>query len=331
MSGAGSQESSARDEALDAVRGALVLVMVVYHWLNYFVETEWDVYRYLRFVTPSFIFITGFLIPRVYVARYGSTGRRLWRRLTVRGLKLLVLFTALNLLAGRWHDPASPTAAAASRFWLAAFTTGTGSAAFSILVSLGYLLLLAPAVIAITRCRAGLLWAFASIAVMMSMTVRAAGVLSIHGEFVAIGIVGLASGATDLARIDSLLERLRWLVAAYAAYLLAITTWNVRYPLQVIGAGLTVLLLYAFARRAPVRASWWGHLVEMGRYSFYAYVAQILLLRALRELAAGHVAVLTLIVSFVLSMGLTALAVRLAADGRSRWYMADRVYRTIFA
>src|SRR5207302_5956026 len=43
--------------ALDFTKGALVLFMVLYHWLNYFVSTEGDFYRYLRFLTPSFIFI----------------------------------------------------------------------------------------------------------------------------------------------------------------------------------------------------------------------------------------------------------------------------------
>ena len=51
------QESSATP-ALDFTKGALVLIMVLYHWLNYFYGPRGDVYRYLRFLTPSFIFIT---------------------------------------------------------------------------------------------------------------------------------------------------------------------------------------------------------------------------------------------------------------------------------
>lgn len=332
MIGLRAQASAAhpRDEALDAVRGVLVLVMVVYHWFNYFVEIEWDIYRYLRFVTPSFIFITGFLIPRVYVARHGAVSWRISRRLTERGLKLLLLFAALNVLAGRWRNPAS-TELGAWHFWQEALTTGRGSAAFGILVSIGYLLILAPAVIAITHCRAGMLWAVAALAITVSMSLRALGIVSIPGEFVAIGIAGLATGATGSAHIDSVVERVRWLVAAYGVYLLAITIWNIRYPLQVAGAGMTVLLLYGLARRAASRASWWRQLVQMGRYSLYAYVAQIVLLRALHDLTRNHIAAITLAVSFVLGLGLTALAVRVAADLRSRWDVADRVYRTIFA
>src|SRR6184192_3526731 len=57
-----------RNSALDFTKGMLVLLMVLYHWLNYFVASEGDFYRYLRFVTPSFIFITGFLISNVYLS-----------------------------------------------------------------------------------------------------------------------------------------------------------------------------------------------------------------------------------------------------------------------
>ncbi len=40
--------ADARDEALDGVKGALVLFMVLYHWANYYVGVEWAGYRYLR-------------------------------------------------------------------------------------------------------------------------------------------------------------------------------------------------------------------------------------------------------------------------------------------
>ena len=54
----------------------LVLFMVLYHWLNYFVTPFGDMYKYLRFLTPSFIFITGFLISNVYLERYDIADRR---------------------------------------------------------------------------------------------------------------------------------------------------------------------------------------------------------------------------------------------------------------
>src|SRR5579859_2337961 len=86
-----------RIAALDFTKGALVLIMVLYHWLNYFIGPQWPYYFYLRFLTPSFIFIAGFMISHVYLAKYDSADPRLPKRLFVRGLKLMAIFIVLNL------------------------------------------------------------------------------------------------------------------------------------------------------------------------------------------------------------------------------------------
>src|ERR1700740_404806 len=59
-----------RIPALDFTKGTLALFMVLYHWINYFVGVEWGYYRYLRFLSPSFIFISGFMISNVYLSKY---------------------------------------------------------------------------------------------------------------------------------------------------------------------------------------------------------------------------------------------------------------------
>ena len=87
-----------RDTAIDFTKGALVLFMVLYHWLNYFVGPQGQYYDYLRFLTPSFIFITGFMISQIQLRRYENSGRSLSKRLFVRGLKLLLVFLVLNAL-----------------------------------------------------------------------------------------------------------------------------------------------------------------------------------------------------------------------------------------
>src|ERR1700722_15136433 len=86
-----------RITALDFTKGVLVLVMVLYHWVNYFIGPQWEYYEYLRFLTPSFIFITGFMISNVYLSKYAAADPRLSKRLFSRGLKLMAIFLALNL------------------------------------------------------------------------------------------------------------------------------------------------------------------------------------------------------------------------------------------
>src|SRR5277367_1026838 len=86
-----------RISALDFTKGALVLIMVLYHWINYFIGSQWEYYRYLRFLTPSFICVTGFMISNVYLSKYDASDPRLPKRLFTRGLKLLAVFLVLNL------------------------------------------------------------------------------------------------------------------------------------------------------------------------------------------------------------------------------------------
>ena len=93
------ENSPARNPALDFTKGTLVLLMVLYHWINYFVSTQGPFYTYLRFITPSFIFIAGFLIGNVYPAKYGWGNPAAVQRLVIRGLKLLAMFTILNVAA----------------------------------------------------------------------------------------------------------------------------------------------------------------------------------------------------------------------------------------
>src|SRR6267143_6134007 len=90
--------TTGRVPAIDFTKGALVLFMVLYHWLNYFISPQGDFYRYLRFVTPSFIFITGFLISSVYLSRYDTSDSRLVKRLLQRGMKIFGVFILLNVI-----------------------------------------------------------------------------------------------------------------------------------------------------------------------------------------------------------------------------------------
>src|SRR5690349_11506791 len=139
-----------RIPALDFTKGALVLIMVLYHWINYFYGPSDN--RYLRFLTPSFIFITGFLISNVYFSRYGISAPHLPKRLLQRGLKVLAVFALLNLgrnllVQGALLGQTLTTSWSSSDF-IDAYLTGssagngqTKTVAFFVLVPISYLLI----------------------------------------------------------------------------------------------------------------------------------------------------------------------------------------------
>src|SRR5436189_5459360 len=99
-----------RIDALDMTKGVLVVAMVVYHALNY--STDYTLgFKYLPFLPPSFILITGFLIGRLYLTSGNRPGASLFGRLFLRGFRLLLIFTLLNVLTqlmGRQKAVATP-------------------------------------------------------------------------------------------------------------------------------------------------------------------------------------------------------------------------------
>src|SRR5216684_1359334 len=87
---------AARIPAFDFTKGALVLIMVLYHWINYFMGPHDK--RYIRFMTPSFIFIFVFIISNFYIFKYGISDPHLPKRLIQSGFKILGVFLLLNLM-----------------------------------------------------------------------------------------------------------------------------------------------------------------------------------------------------------------------------------------
>src|SRR5215813_10557683 len=84
-----------RIDALDMTKGVLVVAMVVYHSFNY--STDYALgFKYLPFLPPSFILITGFLISRLYFTPEAARDSGVYGRLLLRGFRLLFVFTVLN-------------------------------------------------------------------------------------------------------------------------------------------------------------------------------------------------------------------------------------------
>src|SRR5215470_5222819 len=85
------RSSRQRIDALDMTKGVLVVAMVVYHSFNY--STDYTLgFKYLPFLPPSFILITGFLISRLYFTPEAAGDSSIYGRLIFRGFRLLLLF-----------------------------------------------------------------------------------------------------------------------------------------------------------------------------------------------------------------------------------------------
>lgn len=331
-----------RIPALDFTKGALVLVMVLYHWVNYFIGPQWEYYNYLRFLTPSFIFITGFLVSNIYVSKYAVADSRLSKRLFTRGIKLLAIFIALNL-ARTLIIPILGTGSLVQnsldpRNIFTVFVSGnlpiTGGklVSFSILVPISYLLMFSGALMPSYRHYK---YIFHVVCVLLLLTIsmlRLTDAESYNLEFVTIGMLGVVTGFLSIETIDHFVRRPYTLAFAYLCYTFAITLWGVPFPLLVVGVFLSLMLIYLVGDRAGKSRIISNEIILLGKYSLLGYLSQIAILQILAAVFHRLDLGLTgLLISFLAAFALTIAAVEMVDRGRAKRATIDRLYKRVFA
>jgi peptidoglycan/LPS O-acetylase OafA/YrhL len=341
MTTAGSKAQ--RNPALDFTKGALVLFMVLYHWLEYFVSVTGDFYRYIRFVTPSFIFITGFLISNIYLSKYEISDPRLPKRLLQRGLKILAIFVALNvfisLLFSQSYAGRILLTSFSVRNLVAIYVTGNtlieGSgkaAAFYVLVPISYLLLLSAGLLILGRF---FKYIFHTVFVLFLggiLVLDWAGLKSANLELLTIGMLGVLFGYVPIEKINRFVSHSYMVVVAYLCYLIAIKIWNVIYPLQVVGVCLSLMLIYLVGAKAGELGGARKHVDLLGKYSLFGYIAQIAILQVLyRSLRHVNPGPGVLILSFFAAFALTMISVEVVDRLRARSTVVDRLHKAVFA
>jgi|ERR1700733_1939761 len=338
----GDSPKSPRIPALDFTKGALVLIMVLYHWINYFIGNQWGYYRYLRFLTPSFIFITGFMISNVYLSKYVAADPRLSKRLFTRGIKLMAVFVVLNLFR-ILVIPLLGTGVFVKNILdlgnlFAVFVSGnlpitSGKlVSFSILVPISYLLMFSGALMIPYRLYRYTFHLVCALLLLCILIIGLAGARSYNLEFVAIGMLGAVTGFLPIKAINDFVRHPYALALSYVCYTTAITFWNVPFLLLVVGVFLSLAVIYlvgASGRESEIIRS---KVVLLGKYSLFGYISQIAILQILtagfRRVNLGSAA---LGISFFAAFALTIVSVKVMDSARSRTASVDRVYKAVFA
>ncbi len=333
------QPTGGRVVALDLVKGWLVLLMVLYHWLNYFVSPQGEFYKYLRFITPSFIFLAGFLVAHLYLRKYRADDARLdgrlYGRLFQRGFRLMAVFLVLNA-AG---IVALKGVSAAFGGELAAFFANTrqvffagngNPGAFAILVPISYLLMFLAGHLWLTQGRARVDYVLCVALFALMYFLRRSGVGAGYLELFTFGILGLIFGRLAPETLGGLGRFRLEIAAVWVGYLIWLTEWNEILPMQVLGVLATLALLYALVARCD--GVGWGQrrVILLGSYSLPAYIVQIGVLLILDRLLPRSLDVVRLVVSFVAAVVLTSAAVELTAWLRQRLRLVDATYRFVF-
>ena len=331
-----------RISALDFTKGALVLIMVLYHWINYFSGPQWEYYRYLRFLTPSFIFITGFMISNVYLSKYDSADPRLSKRLFTRGLKLMAVFLALNV-ARTFIVPVLSTGVLVRnpldfRNVFTVFVSGNlpavggKLASFIILVPISYVLMFSGGLMLPYRFYR---YTFHVVCVLLLLSILILGSIgeqSSHLELVTIGMIGVLAGFKPIAAINGFVRHPYALAFAYLCYTIAITIWNVPFVLQLVGVPLSVMVIYLVGLSGSEAGTIRTEVILLGKYSLFGYISQMAIIQFL---SAGlhhlNSKVTVLGLSFVAAFALTIISVEVLDRARARAASMDRLYKAVFA
>jgi hypothetical protein len=325
----------ARLAALDYTKGVLVLVMVLYHWLNYFVDLHPFYYRYLRFLTPSFIFVTGLLIAQVYSRKYRPGEFRVPSRLLVRGVKLLAIFAVLNLALS------AASAGGVSSLWqpgrlAAIFIVGDASgrqpAAFSILVPIAYLLILSAGLLILSGVYRPVFHAACLILIGTVLVLGLTGHGNAYLELLSMGLAGASVGYVSIGVIESWLGHRSLLVLLYGFYIFAISVWNEIYILQLFGVAVSLAVIYVLGRAPGEPGCLRRAAVLLGQYSLIGYIAQIAILQVLRALGRriDGSELAWALAALVAGIVLTYAAVALTHSARRRNRIADSLYSAVF-
>ncbi|HYI93649.1 MAG TPA: hypothetical protein VEX68_08900 [Bryobacteraceae bacterium] len=306
----------------------MVLVMVLYHWLNYFVGTLGFYYRYMRFLTPSFIFIVGFLVAHVYLSGSKVPDTRVPKRLLIRGLKLFVIFLVLNLMMKLLPSTSSPQLTDWGVY--IGQNSDNGRAAFAVFLPIAYLLVAAAGISLLMRL-SSYMFDIAAIAVMgIAVLLENTGRPNAFMELIGTGLLGTVIGTVPISRIDSVLRHHTLVAIAYAAYLAAITLWNEIYVLQIVGVCLSLSIMYLIGTVAKNRTA--DAVVLLGKYSLVGYIVQITIFQGLHRMAkhTGDGAA-TEILYLGVATGLTFVAIVMLDHIKARVPLIRKLYAAVFA
>ncbi|MCI0599282.1 MAG: hypothetical protein L0Y60_07135 [Beijerinckiaceae bacterium] len=272
-----------RDLALDIVKGALVVFMVVYHAMNIFSTAGSDEFAYMRFVSGSFILMSGYIVARFYEARFKADWRGTSRRLVVRGLKLVMLFTLLNLLINLTGIGNPSKGQLGIHHYMSTlfeiYVAGEpGYASFQILLPIAYLLVAAPALLMLGRLGKRLFVVSFAMAIATSLF----GIESANLGFAVLGAIGLSGGMLTNAMQTTLAMRGIWRIGgSLLASVILMKYLSTNLAAYALGTIVILKLLYDLSKAVGPGNSLARASLLLGQYSLVCYIAQIVFMQAL--------------------------------------------------
>ncbi len=311
-----------------------MVFMVVYHIMNIFSTAGWEAYSYIRFVSGSFLFISGYIITLYSEQKFRSNKVKTAKRLIVRGFKLFLIFTALNLIINLTGVGNPGKGQLGIQHYLAnlsdIYVFGLPKAAsFQVLLPIAYLLIISPLFLTLRSINSLLTLASLTTAFCLSYF----EIESVNFGLGIVGIIGLCSGMwvnkTDAAfTIQSKLIIFACLLFCF--YLMKYFDRNiVTYSLGII---FFIKLFYDLGMTVDLSNPVSRVFVLFGQYSLVCYIAQIIFLQLLsislsrQKWELGGEIIVVFLVTNLFLLGL-CVGVKYF---RGRYSIIDQSYRILF-
>ncbi len=318
---------------MDFVKGFLVVTMVLYHAFNYFSAAGYGATKYVRFVTGAFIFISGYIVATYYGRRFAADVRGVTRRLIIRGSKILLLFTvinlALNVIGVQSHKKID--------YGIEQFVAHLGSiyvsgsspySVFEILVPISYLLFLSPFVL-LFRTWKKAIFATALFSLLMYWFFSLE-LFNLYGLL--IGFVGLSIGLIVHDAGNYSIKKQGTVLAIFAFVIFFMEYFDRNILSYCAGVVLILKLVYDFTGGLKRWDGATGAIVLLGQYSLACYLTQILFMQILYRILGHRYGLGYEVWTIFVFISILLVGVcRLLDVLRRRIKIVDRAYGAIFS
>jgi peptidoglycan/LPS O-acetylase OafA/YrhL len=325
---------SERNLHLDYVKGVLVIAMVIYHTMNYFSTVQTSDYEYIRFITGSFIFISGYIISTIYENKYQVNKNIVCKRLIIRGFKLLIIFTALNLLINSLGITNYKNVQHGIEQYLNDLSTiyisgNSKLTAFPILVPIAYLLIISPIYFVFHKLRKPLM----VVTIIIAFCCR---YFSVDCYNLSLGIIGLFGFFVGMLINKERLCFIKNRLIIFCSLCIIIGTMPLSSR-NILTYSISILILlnliYDFSRTVNLSKPINKIIILFGQYSLVCYIMQIVFLCGLFKVllkqrwGLGYETISIFLVTNIFLLGLCIFLNFI----RNRYKLIDKSYKLIFS
>ncbi|MBI4847207.1 MAG: hypothetical protein HY808_01330 [Nitrospirae bacterium] len=339
-----------RNISLDILKGVLIIEMMLHHSIHS-VSTAANQYlmSYISLVTGSFIFVSGFIISNIYLKKYNINDKKLPLRLLLRGAKLILMFTVLNIALTLFFETIYHDGSRSINYYLNnvhyIYLWGdTEMTSFEVLLPIAYLLSISALLVVTLKGRARIVAAVLSmILIFIDMTMKFKFTSSYNFELILIGLFGIGFLTTE--RIEGIINKYNYrsmtvsviyLISMSPLFIFLIDMFgkvivdHLSYPLYVVGIMSNFYLFYFIGKKIPRENIVIDKIIFLGRNSLFSYVIHIGLIKIISIAIAGFPSFNKIIELFILTLIFTILSVMFVEHYRKRSLVFDRTYKIIF-